>query len=366
MSIFEPRALRCALLSSPCLIALAVPAQDLVSPNERATYEGSTYTAYPLGRFNARLKQLHADLGTTARTFVAHAYRRDAAEVKGMVGAFASEISVVLAISPKTPATASTTFADNLGTQSQVVLPRTKLNFPSTDRPAIDPYPAFTFGIPYQVPFAYPAGGGTLCIDVTVHGNDAPSGKDKDFLPYLDAQDVFADGRMLQVGFRYGQGCIATGQRNAQYGELAFVHTGSALDLQVTSRYGIPSDLANPAFTGLIIGYGAAQVPWPKQPGCTLWTTSNHAVLFTGANDASGGWTGTFANLPLMGPGTVFFAQVASVQPSTTTASFGDGTRLVVPPAGKVGLPAVRIAAGSDRTATTGTIATQVAIVKLF
>lgn len=355
-----------AICTTPALFAFALPAQDLVSPSDRANYEGSTYTAYPLGRFNTRVQQLHSDLGTAARSFVAHGYRRDAAEVKGAIAGFASEMTVVLAMSPKTPGTASTTFADNLGTQSQVVLPRTKLNFPASDRPAIDPYPAFTFGIPYQVPFAYPAGGGTLCIDVTIHGNDAPSGTDRDFLPYLDAQDVYADGRVLQVGYRYGQGCVAATQRNAQYGELAFVRSGSALELQVTSRYGIPGDLVNPAYTGLLVGYAPAQVPFPKGVNCTLWTTSDHAVLFASANDATGGWTGAFSNMPLMGPGTTFYAQVASVQPSTLSANFGDGTRIVVPPAGKVGLPAVRIAAASDRTATSGTVATQVAIVKLF
>ena len=362
MSIPSWRALRAACV----LVSAAVPAQDFVSPRDRATYEGSTYTAYPLGRFNARVQQLHADLGTAAKLLYAHAYRRDAAEVKGAIAAFAAELSVSLALSPKTPATASTTFADNLGGASQVVLARTKLNFPSSDRPQIDPSPLFTFGVPYQVPFAYPQGGGTLCIDVTVHGNDAPSGKDRDFLPYLDAHDVFADGRVLQVGFRYGQGCVATGQRNPQYGELAFLHLGSTLELRVDSRYGLPSDTVNPAFTALIVGYAPAQVIWPKQPSCSLWTTTDHALLLAGTNDASGAWSGTFPGMPVMGAGTTFYAQVASLQPTTGATAFGDGSRLVVPPAGTPGLAAIRVAAGSDRTATTGTLATQVAVVKVF
>ena len=150
------------------------------------------------------------------------------------------------------------------------------------------------------------------------------------------------------------------------HGELAFLHLGSTLELRVDSRYGLPSDTVNPAFTALIVGYAPAQVIWPKQPSCSLWTTTDHALLLAGTNDASGAWSGTFPGMPVMGAGTTFYAQVASLQPTTGATAFGDGSRLVVPPAGTPGLAAIRVAAGSDRTATTGTLATQVAVVKVF
>ena len=72
---------------------LAGAATAQVSPADRATREGDSSTIYPLGRFNARVQTLHADL--PANTLLrGHAYRRDAAALRGQVPAFRTELQV--------------------------------------------------------------------------------------------------------------------------------------------------------------------------------------------------------------------------------------------------------------------------------
>ena len=118
-----------------CAVAApAAPGQSLISPADRRHYEGSKQTSYPLGRFDARVQQLHADLGAQARSLRGHAYRRDAVATRGQLAGYQVDLSVHASICPNPPTRASRTFAANAGTPVEV-LPRTTVNMPATTRP---------------------------------------------------------------------------------------------------------------------------------------------------------------------------------------------------------------------------------------
>ena len=85
----------------------AILGAQAVSPAARAALEGSSSTSYPLGRADARLQQLHADLPPTLTAISGHAYRRDAISTRGQVDAFTVDMEVTLSMSPRTPSTAS-------------------------------------------------------------------------------------------------------------------------------------------------------------------------------------------------------------------------------------------------------------------
>ena len=129
------------LLSLSSLAALAGTASaqimTAVSPQDRTTLEGSSFTHFPIGRASARMQTLHADLAP-GTLLSGHAYRRDAVQVRGVVDAFSCDMQVTLSMSTKLPTQASTTFAQNRGTNPVVVLPRTIIAFPATNRPSID------------------------------------------------------------------------------------------------------------------------------------------------------------------------------------------------------------------------------------
>ena len=131
------------LIFASLTLADPLASQATVSPADRVTLEGSSSTSYPLGRASMRLQQLLADLPTRVMTLQGHAYRRDAATVRGTVAAFRAQVSVLASVSPRTPDTASSTFATNHGAQIHTALAPTWISFPQTDRPPVDPAASF-------------------------------------------------------------------------------------------------------------------------------------------------------------------------------------------------------------------------------
>src|SRR5687768_17611604 len=85
------------VLSLSFVLAPALAAQQLVavSPSDRTSLEGCSFTHFPLGRANARMQTLHADVpgGTVLH---GHAYRRDAVTVRGQVDAFSCDLEVTV------------------------------------------------------------------------------------------------------------------------------------------------------------------------------------------------------------------------------------------------------------------------------
>ncbi len=331
-------------------LALPLSAQQ-VSPADRAAYEGSSSTSYPLGRANGRFQQLHADIpaGTQIQ---GHAYRRDAISLRGQVPAFRSEMSVELSISPRMAHAPSKIFADNQGLQQTAVLPKTWISFPSTDRPLQDPADKFVLKIPYATPFRLPASGGVICLDTRVYGNQIPSGANKNFSAYLDAHAASAI-KNEQPGFRFGAGCPAPGRRTAHYAAFGLTARGAGHDLKIASRYGIPSTASTSVIDVMILGLAINVTPWPNTT-CTVYPRFDVRVPLPGSSDASGHHNVNLNGLPNLPIGQRLFTQIASGDVGSGSLSFSDGSILTIPPAAPAAVPASRIANGGDRTGLTG------------
>lgn len=335
------------------LVAAAGAAAQSVSPADRAALEGSTFTHYPLGRANLRMQTLHADVPAGA-TLSGHAYRADAIQLRGRVDTFAVDLEVSMSMSPRTPGQASSTFANNVGPAPVLVLPRTTVSFPATDRPGIDPAPGFAFAIPWQVPFLVPVQGGTVCLDTRVFGNFTPGGSNRNFSVYLDAHECRADGRNEQPGYRTGQGCPPPGRTALPYATFSLWHLGTGMQLDMAARNGVADDGSGQTRAFVAMGNTATADPWPGLPGCFL-LSSTEVWWPMGNTDAQGAFTGSLP-LPLLPPGHRVWLQSGSVHLLTGALAFGDASTLVTPPAGTVPIAAVRIANASDGAASTGTV----------
>ncbi|MBL8756047.1 MAG: hypothetical protein JNK15_22320 [Planctomycetes bacterium] len=340
----------------PAILAGAASlAAQAVSPTDRTTLEGSSFTHFPLGRASARMQTLHADVpgGTVIH---GHAYRRDAAGVRGLVDGFACDLEVTLSVGPNPPTQASTTFANNAGSAPVVVLPRTVLNFPATQRPSLDPSPSFELLVPYATPFVMPPQGGTLCVDVRVFGNTSAAGTNLNLSVYLDAHENYPDGRAEQAGFRTFQGCPAPGSTANSYATMTYWRMPTSGRLDVSIRDGVPDDgsvLVRPFVT---VGHGLDGSPWPLRPDCPFWSTSEVWFALPGAMTSTGSHDGSLVGLPLLPPGYRLWAQAGSVHLGTVAMAFSDATTFVTPPAGPLPIPTARIVHSTNGGSATGTV----------
>ncbi|MCK5941021.1 MAG: hypothetical protein KAI24_03550 [Planctomycetes bacterium] len=347
-------------------VTTALAAQNVTSPADRGGLEGSSYTHYPLGRKSARVQTLHDDVpgGTVIG---AHGYRRDAIGVRGIVPGLSCDLQVTLSMSPNTADGASGTFANNVGANPVVVLPRTVVTFPSTDRPSLDPSPTFELVIPYAVPFVVPPQGGTLCVDVEVFGNQTPNGPDQNFSLYLDAHQQYADGRALQPGFRTMQGCPAPGSTADCYANLDLwrLPNGTS-EIDVSIRNGV-ADAGNGLTRAfLTLGTSIDGTPWPLRADCPFWSSAELWFALPGTMTTAGRYDDTLANLPLLPPGFRLWCQAGSIDLGTIGMSFSDAVTLVTPPYGQLPMPVARIANGSDVAAATGSVSSSVPVMAFF
>lgn len=346
--------------------ASAAPCQNAVSPSDRSSLEGSSYTHYPLGRASARVQTLHDDVpgGTVIG---AHAYRRDAIGVRGVVAGLSCELRVTLSMSPNTADAASGTFASNVGPNPTVVLPRQVVSFPSTDRPALDPATTFDLVVPYANPFVVPPQGGTLCVDVEVFGNQGANGANQNVSVYLDAHQQFADGRAVQPGFRTLQGCPAPGSTANCYATLDLwrLQAGSS-EFDVSIRNGVADPGAGTTRAFLTLGTSFDGAPWPLRSDCAFYSSAELWFALPGTMTSTGRYDGTLPSLPLLPPGHRLWCQAGSIDLATIGMSFSDAVTLVTPPYGQLPIPAARIANGSDVTSLTGTISSSVPVMAFF
>jgi hypothetical protein len=347
-----------------CLAVLvaAAAAQTAVSPSDRAGLEGSSFTHFPLGRFNCRMQQLHGDL-PPGTTLSGHAYRRDAIAIHGHVDAFVSDLQVSVSMSPNDPAHASTTFANNVGPNPVLVLPRIVLGFPATDRPGLDPTPTFDLQIPYQVPFLVPSTGGTVCVDTVIYSNTSAAGIDHNMSLYLDCHQLYADGRNEQPGMRLGGGCATAGATATAYTTFTLWHLGASMALDVAARNGVP-DVGGNSRAFVMLGTGPANVVWPPRPACSLLTTTNVWFVLPGTNNAAGDCDGTLSGLPVLPANYRLWLQSGSIDLATGSFVVGDQSTLRLPPAGPTTLPSARIVNSTDNAAATGTVSLAVPVVQ--
>ncbi len=339
-----------------------------ISPAGRASIEGDSSSSYPLGRFDARIQQLHADLTPGgSRTLIGHAYRRDAISTRDALTGFTVELEVTASTAPHLPAAAQSSFAANLGRDATLVLPRGPVSFPATGRPGRAPAPSFEYRIPWQTPFTL-AGSATLCLDLTIHGNTTSAGNDRNFSLLLDAQDWRSDGATTQPGYRFGTGCAATGSSTAHSARVEMPRRADgSLELTIDSRDGVPDGGNGIPRLGLVVGLATAPTAWPWKPGCQMLPSLDASFDLPGGNDAAGDWNGSITNLPMLPSGQEFVLQLVSGIPSSgSDLTFSDGTLLTVPPLLPPVQPAARIASGSDRNSTSGTVSSTVTITEFF
>lgn len=350
----------------PLACSPAVVAQNAVSPVDRSALEGNSFTHYPLGRASARVQTLHDDVpgGTVVS---AHGYRRDAVGVRGVVAGLSCELQVTLSVAPHPADSASSTFASNTGSNAVVVLPRQTLAFPSTDRPALDPAPAFELVVPYAQPFTMPPQGGTLCVDVEVFGNQTSSGINRDVSLYLDAHQQYADGSARQRGFRTLQGCAAPGSTARCYAgvDLWRLASGSS-QLDVSLRNGVADPGSGAARAFLTLGNTLQSTPWPLRPECLFHSSAELWFALPGAMTATGRYDGSLTQLPPLPSGLRLWCQAGSVDLASVAMAFSDAVTLVTPPLGQLPRPCARVANGADVTSPTGSVSASVPVMAFF
>ena len=116
--------------------------------------------------------------------------------------------------------------------------------------------------------------------------------------------------------------------------------------------------------SALITGFQTGSKPWIT-PSCQFLTSNDSVWPLPGGNDGRGHWNGLlqgFAPLPL---GMTFHAQIVSGS-LTGGVALSDASTLSVPPVGPVPITVVRIAHGSARTSTTGTVSSVVPVTEFF
>ncbi len=344
----------------------SVHAQILaVSPADRDGLEGSSYTHFPIGRANARMQTLHRDVpGGTLLS--GHAYRRDAVQVRGLVDGLVSDLQVTLSMSPNLPTQASSTFANNVGSNPVVALPRTFVAFPPTNRPPLDPAGTFELVIPYQVPFLVPPQGGTLCVDVEVFGNQSAAGVDRNLSLYLDAHENYTDGRAEQPGFRTGGGCAAPGQTSDCYASLTLWRRAAGSDLDVSIRNAVPDGGLGTSLPILTIGLGVDGSPIPWRTDCPFWTSAEIWTVLPGAVNTGGDYDGTLLGLPLLPPGMRLWFQAGSFDVASGGLAVSDASTLITPPAGTLPVPTCRIINSTNQAAATGSVSYAVPVMGFF
>lgn len=336
-----------------------------VSPADRAQLEGSSFTHLPIGRASARMQTLHADV-PPGLVIGGHGYRRDAAGVRGTVDAFAVELQVTLSVSPNLPTRASTTFANNVGSNPVVVLPRQWVAFPATNRPALDPAPNFELAIPYVTPFQMPSTGGTLCVDIEVWGNQSAAGSNRNLSIYLDSHDLYSDGRAEQPGFRFGSGCPAPGQTNQPTATPTLWLRQGLSQFDVALRGAGRDDGSGLLRAWFAVGALPANQPWPSNANCVLWGTADAWFVLPGTPDASGNLDASLTGLPALPPGYRLWCQAGSAHLGSGALAFSDGATLVTPGPGPVPMTVSRVANSTDRSSATGTVSYAVPVMAFF
>lgn len=351
------------LIFASLTLADPLASQATVSPADRVTLEGSSSTSYPLGRASMRLQQLLADLPTRVMTLQGHAYRRDAATVRGTVAAFRAQVSVLASVSPRTPDTASSTFATNHGAQIHTALAPTWISFPQTDRPPVDPAASFELRIPWTAPMPW-SGNGVLCLETVVHGNDVGGQQNRNFTSYQDAHEL-ATTSSRQPGFRFGDGCAFPATTAKAYASFDLVRTTTGIDLEAAIRNGAPTDANGPSLNVLMLGLAASPWAWPLRTECTVYVPPLASDLL-GQSDVRGQLDVVRRNFGDLPPGRVVFAQVLSLQPSTALGALTDASRLTSPGVVPATIAHARIAHADDALALTGTVSLAVPVTELF
>ena len=159
-----------------CLTAGAAWADTLVVPLGLEETEGNTYSSYPfetyvldttyarrLQMFDPSFFEAYPD----GMVITGIAFRRDGGPLRGSVDAFYPEVEVRLSTSPRLPSEGTRWFEDNIGPDETLVF-----DGPVSWKTPYTPGQVHPFDLrmPFDRPFTYIPGQGSLAIDIIVHG----------------------------------------------------------------------------------------------------------------------------------------------------------------------------------------------------
>ncbi|MBK8977810.1 MAG: hypothetical protein IPM29_18025 [Planctomycetes bacterium] len=164
------------------LLAGALPAQSgeprhLVDPVPFEWAITRQSTGFPVGyaeRRVLRYQQIHDGLAGRPRALRGIAWRRAPGD-SGLVGTFAATLEMRFSTSPRTAATISSTFTDNVGADESIVTANRSISFPDSVGPWLGPAP-FDYVVPTDAPWSF-AGNGPLCVELQLrdHTNRTPA-----------------------------------------------------------------------------------------------------------------------------------------------------------------------------------------------
>ena len=186
------------------LVAVALPAQGVISPAHFTSLDANTYSRYcnPFGynQNNYRCLQVHDDLAGRTLTIKGLALRRDGGQTSSYKG-YTVYADLFLSTAVTTAAKPDTTFDKNHGADKKGVLTFGKIDFPKT-QPGIPPRP-FEYKVPFATPFSF-GGKGPLCWEVKIQANQNTS------TVYLDSCSG-SDSNPRALLMTIGQGCKRDG-----------------------------------------------------------------------------------------------------------------------------------------------------------
>ena len=279
----------------PLLAITLLPAQTLtpyIAPFGHQSNEGNTNNTIPWWAGSATYQQVH-DAPDLAWVFPA-----PVALIRGLsfranaghsLGARTLDTQITLGITSVTAATATATFASNLGGSPSVTLPYTSVNLPSVSSVSTPNPQAWFF--PFAAPFVYVISQGNLCWELRYRNstssatapNDACSGAPTgaSFMPLL------------------GAGCTATGR------SLPATIAVRSLDVATGTFVNRLENAASSAAATLILGGARSQL---TLPGLCAPLETPPLVMLNGTTDQSGTWNHSIVlgNLTQFGRGTVY------------------------------------------------------------
>jgi hypothetical protein len=356
---------------SPLFLLPALAAQNVVSPANFASAEGSSNSSGPFGITAApyRYLQVHDDLNGTARTIHGFSVRRDGTATTTAYAAYSMTMDVFMSNAATTAGTMSTTFDSNHGANKVQVAAFQQVNFPATTAGTI-PRP-FEYRIPLAQPYSFNGTGG-LCWEVRVLAVQNGAAVAHDMVSGTSANPACAVVSL-------GTGCKAGGKTSpvtvAGSSSMSWTNGSGSLTYTVTnapnSGLGILAmGTSNTNFSGIPLPFDIPGTSGAVSGVCRLY--NSFAFTLTLTTSATGGAstnlgvpaTPLFYGARLFGQ--TIFADTA-VTPSNPLGlvTSNQVEHNWVPPYGAANTPVGRVLLANS-TGATGTATSRAGLVVLF
>jgi hypothetical protein len=282
------------------VLAASAAAQARVVPADRAMVEGAASNQYPFSYSEVRLQQVWdgAEICTNSATLTGVEFRRDGAN-EASHNARAWSYVVTAYETTVSPASATTTWANNRGTGNATVVHNGPISVPA-GAPTYPTPQAWSLALPFQAPFPFQRSNGHLLLEF--EGQDPANLYD----PWpVDAENLWTAtrGESVQVS---AAPCLGSSNEKVELGISAAstLVLGSTMTVNMTNTtlsvfanwiggsnrdylgLPLPYDLALLGAPGCFLGadiaaqqVGGGPFQWPIPLALNL----QHAVLFTQA-----------------------------------------------------------------------------------